>query len=134
MKYHELWSVGNSSKDSTRILPDEVTVAEVFRTADATDSPTGSMNYAKSTMVPTLPSATHFSDIRSVDDTDLSHLVSERQTLVQDMLWQYDSVWSGSLEQISTMEHRIDLQPETRPFMVKPYRAGPPAAREEVAK
>lgn len=90
------------------------------------------MDYAESAPVPKLPSATPSLDISSFDDLDGSHRTPERQNIVRSMLRPYESVWSGSLGQVSTVENRIDVQREARPLMVKPYRARP-AARQEIA-
>ena len=47
------------------------------------------------------------------------------------MLRKYARMWDGSLGEISTTEHRIDLTPEAKPVRSASYRAGPKAHKAE---
>ena len=46
-------------------------------------------------------------------------------------LRKYSHIWNGSLGEITTIEHRIDLVPGSRPVSSVPYRAGPKAQKAE---
>lgn len=49
------------------------------------------------------------------------------------MLKQFDSMWYGTLGKINTVKHHIDLVPNAKAVISRPYRAGP-TARNEIYK
>lgn len=61
----------------------------------------------------------------TVDDLNLDHLPKGHQARVRAMLNRYAHMWDGSLGEINTTEHYIDLVPDARPFATPPYAAGP---------
>ena len=68
---------------------------------------------------------------QAIKDVDLDHVELRYQKRIRDMLRKYAHMWDGSLGEISTAEHRIDLTPEAKPVRSAPYRAGPKARRAE---
>lgn len=118
----------------TKAVTSAVTVADVLGFSNVEEASKSSVDSSRARKVSTRPEATSSSDIPpSVDDLDLSHLSPEQQVLVTDLLRQYEFVWSGSLGQMLTLEHHIDVLPEPCRFMVRPYRAGP-AARQDIVE
>ena len=68
---------------------------------------------------------------QAIKDVDLEHVEHRYQKRIRDMLRKYAHMWDGSLGEISTIEHRIELTPEAKPVRSAPYRAGPKARRAE---
>ena len=67
-------------------------------------------------------------------EIDLSYIDDDKlRDHVLEMLRKHSSLWSGALGMIRATEHRIPLEPETKPIRSLPYRKGP-AMREMVAK
>ena len=67
-------------------------------------------------------------------EIDLSHVEDEGFRIqVLEMLRGHSSLWGGSLGMIRATEHRIPLEPGTKPIRAMPDRKGP-AMREMVAK
>ena len=60
----------------------------------------------------------------TVDDINLEHLNNSKQKQVRKMLRPFDSMWSGELGTVKLGEHRIDTDPNARPYRSQPYRAG----------
>ena len=52
----------------------------------------------------------------TVDDLNLDHVEPKYRARIRDMLRKYSSMWDGSLGEINTTEHHIDLEPDTRPI------------------
>ena len=67
-------------------------------------------------------------------EVDLSHVTDDKlRVQVLDMLREHSSLWSGAFGTIRATEHRIPLEPGTKPIPSMLYRKGP-ALREMVAK
>lgn len=65
-------------------------------------------------------------------EIDLAHIEDEElRTEVMTVLRKHSSMWDGSLCTISATEHRIDLEPGTRPIRSMPSLQGP-AMRERI--
>ena len=69
-----------------------------------------------------------------VEDIDLSHAEAQYRPRIRDMLRKYESMWDGSVGEVATVNHRIDLKPVTRPIAQHPYRAGAKAREAEQAE
>ena len=54
----------------------------------------------------------------------LDHLSETLKDQVVNMLSKHDSMWAGSLGEISITQHRIELQKDAKPIYQAPYRAG----------
>ena len=50
------------------------------------------------------------------------------------MLFRHRGMWDGSLGEIQTAHHRIDVSPGIRPVHCQPYRTGPRARAAEEAE
>ncbi|MGH0053304.1 MAG: reverse transcriptase/ribonuclease H family protein, partial [Sphaerochaetaceae bacterium] len=61
----------------------------------------------------------------TIDDARLEHLSEEHRDRVREILNKFPSMWNGTLGEINTIEHNIDLIPGTKAFFSHPYRAGP---------
>ena len=70
----------------------------------------------------------------TIDDIDLSYIPTEEQGRVRTMLQTYESMWSGTLGEITATTHHIDLKLGTHPIAQQPYRAGPHAREAEEAE
>ena len=67
-------------------------------------------------------------------EIDLSYIADDKlRGHVLEMLRKHSSLWSGALGTIRATEHRIALEPDTKPICSMPYRKGP-AMRDMVAK
>ena len=67
-------------------------------------------------------------------EVDLSYIGDDKLRIhVLEILLKHSSLWSGALGTIQATEHRIPLEPDTKPIRSMPYRKGP-AMREMVAK
>ena len=66
-----------------------------------------------------------------VEELDLSHVAFCHRGKLRTMLRKYSHMRNGSLGEIATTEHRIDLVPGSRPVSSVPYRAGPKEQKEE---
>ena len=67
------------------------------------------------------------------DAIDLSHVEdAELRGQIIAMLRKHAKMWDGTLGTIHATEHRIDLEPGTRPMRSMPYRQGP--ARREMVR
>ena len=53
------------------------------------------------------------------------HVDEKYHPTIRKMLKKHESLSSGELGKINTVQHRIDLIPGARPFKSAPYRAGP---------
>ena len=60
----------------------------------------------------------------SVDDMDLSHVDEQYRNRLREMLRRHSAMWDGSLGEINSTEHCIELKAGTRPIAQQPYRAG----------
>ena len=69
-----------------------------------------------------------------VEELDLSHVPEWLRERFRRMLKKYSKMWDGTLGEINTTVHRIELVPETRPIAQAPYRAGPKAREIEAAE
>lgn len=49
---------------------------------------------------------------------------------MRSMLKPFHSIWDGTLRKMNTVKLHIDLIPNARPVMSRPYRAGPAARKE----
>ena len=57
---------------------------------------------------------------------DLSHVEDEKlRTRILDMLAAHQKMWDGHLGTIQATEHRINVEPGTKPLRSMPYRQGP---------
>lgn len=64
---------------------------------------------------------------------DLGHVPDAAlRSTIMEMLRKHAKMWDGSLGSINVTEHRIDLEPGTRPMRSMPYRQGP--ARRAVVR
>ena len=72
--------------------------------------------------------------MKPIDGLDLRHIYSPYRAKVEQLLRKYAPMWDGSLGEISTTEHHIDLLSNTRPVRQQPYRAGPRAREIEQAE
>lgn len=63
----------------------------------------------------------------TVDDLDLSHGPEALRGRFREMMRKLSKMWDGSLEEINTTEHRIELLAGTRPTAQPPRRAAPRA-------
>lgn len=61
----------------------------------------------------------------------LDHLSETLKDQVVNMLSKHDSMWAGSLGEISITQHRIELQKDAKPIYQAPYRAGSKAREVE---
>ena len=63
-------------------------------------------------------------------EVDLSHIDYEPlRCRILEMLTKHERMWDGSLGTIKVTEHRIDLEPDTKPIRSLPYRQGPATRR-----
>ena len=62
-----------------------------------------------------------------VEELDLSYLPDWLREKFRRMLKKYSRMWDGTLGEINTTVHRMELIPETRPIAQAPYRAEPKA-------
>ena len=69
-----------------------------------------------------------------VDELDLSHVPNRLREQFRRILKKYSRMWDGTLGEINTTVHRIELVPDTRPIAQAPYRAGPNARKKEDAE
>ncbi|CDF38334.1 unnamed protein product [Chondrus crispus] len=69
-----------------------------------------------------------------VEELDLSHVPDRLRERFRRMSKKYSRVWDGTLGEIYTTVHRIELIPETRPIAKAPYRAGPKVCEIEDAE
>ncbi|CAN8069508.1 unnamed protein product, partial [Agarophyton chilense] len=69
--------------------------------------------------------------VKELEELDLGHVLESHRESLREMLREFTTMWDGSLGEINTTEHRIDLWPNTRPVAQHPYRAGPKAREEE---
>ena len=69
-----------------------------------------------------------------VEELDLSHVPDRLRERFRRMLKKYSRMWDGTLGEINTTVHRIELIPGTRPIAQAPYRAGPKAREIEHAE
>ena len=60
----------------------------------------------------------------SVDELDLSHVEEKYRNRLRELLRRFSAMWDGSLSEISTTEHRIDVITGSKPIFQQPYRAG----------
>ena len=65
------------------------------------------------------------------DDVDLTHLPSEKRDAIYQLLGKHRHMWDGRLGRVHATEHRIDLNPGSKPVHAQPYRAGPRAREME---
>ena len=65
----------------------------------------------------------------TVDNIDLSHVQPTLQSDVRQLLKKYEKLFDGTLGEINTTKHRIQLKNDALPVHAQPYRAGP-SARE----
>ena len=66
-----------------------------------------------------------------VEEFDLSHMPERLCQRFRRMLKKYSRMWDGTLGEINTTVHRIELIPETLPIAQARYRAGPKAREIE---
>ena len=63
-------------------------------------------------------------------EVDLSHIGDETlKSRIFKMLSKHEKMWDGSLGTIKVTEHRIELEPGTKPIRSLPYRQGPATRR-----
>ena len=60
----------------------------------------------------------------SVDELDLSHVEEKYRNRLRELIRRFSAMWDGSLGEIPTTEHRIDVIPGSKPVSQQPYRAG----------
>lgn len=56
---------------------------------------------------------------------DLEHVPDVYQDSPRNMLSKYDDMWDGRHEESKVVKHRIDLTPEVKPTIQRPFRTGP---------
>lgn len=69
-----------------------------------------------------------------MDGLDLSHVPERLRERCREMLKKYSRMWDGTLGEINTIVHRIELVQRTRPIVRAPYRTGPKAGEVEEAE
>ena len=116
-RLHKSQVIGTVLPHPTAIFPTEVSLGEVLGLVDEIG------------VVQTDPPPATIRDPPSpkVENIDLSHVPTRLQERIREMLRPFSSMWDGSLCEIRTTEHRINLQPDARPIAQNPYRAGPRA-------
>ena len=66
---------------------------------------------------------------------DMRYIVPKQHRVrLKKLLRKYSSMWDGSLGEINTTEHSIELQPGTKSIAQPPYRAGPKQRQAEQAE
>ena len=83
---------------------------------------------------PTFGQHTQKKPLVTGDDIDLSLAEEQYRFRIREMLRKYESMWDGSFEEISTVNHRIELHPGTRPIAQHAYRAGAKVREAEQAE
>ena len=59
-----------------------------------------------------------------MEDVNLEHLKPEQRSKVRDFLRPLATKWSGILGTVTMASHKIDIDPDARPFRSQLYRAG----------
>lgn len=72
--------------------------------------------------------------IKALNALDFSQVPAAFRGKLRELLRDFTPMWDGSLGEINTTEHAIDLHPGTRPIASLPCRAGPRARQEEDAE
>ena len=109
----------------TAALPTPIMFGEVLGVLDDKDPEDQGANAKGPTPVAGDAGPTKFEDL------DLEHVPEGARDRLRQTLKKYASMWDGSLGEIKTVEHHIDLSPGTRPMAQAPYRAGPKAREIE---
>ena len=131
--------VGHLLPHPTAVLPSAISLADVLGvTVDSTEDDSSHKDDNPTAGTPENSSSDDKADdppkIRSVDDLDLSHVDSTHRERLREMLRKFSPMWDGSLGEINTTQHHIDVTPGTRPLAQAPYRAGPRARQIEQAE
>lgn len=64
-------------------------------------------------------------DKPKLDDVKLYHLSEDNHIRVENVLSKYPEILEGTLCEVNSMEHHIELKPGMKPNFLHPYRAGP---------
>ena len=67
----------------------------------------------------------------SLDELDLGHVPPTHREKLRSLLQEFSTMWDGSLGEVNTTEHHIDLVKRARPIASHPYRVGPRAREAE---
>lgn len=65
----------------------------------------------------------------TIDDAKLEHLSSQHRNRLRDIIHKFQSTWDGTLGEINTTEHNIDIITGKKTFFSHPYRTGPNRAQ-----
>ena len=122
--------VGTFLPDPTAILNTPVTLGQVLKLNEVDKPVEGEKNEALSETDKEKPEKGEEKS-KTIKDVDLEYVGLRYQKRVREMLRKYAHMWDGSLSEISTTEHRIDLTPEAKPVGSAPYRVGPKARKAE---
>ena len=122
--------VGTLLPHPTAILNTPVTLGQVLNLDEVDNLVEGERNEALSETDKEKPEKGEGKS-QALKDVDLEHVDLRYQKRIRDMLRQYAHMWDGSLGDILTTEHRIDLTPDAKPVRSAPYRAGPKARKAE---
>ena len=118
------------------VISTKITMAEVVGLIEGEDRP-GQPSYEHDKVISAVPPHQGKGDpsdapqASSLDDIDLSHVDEKHRPRLLTMLQKYAKMWDGSLGEINTTEHHIELVPDARPIASHPYRAGPKAREVE---
>ena len=113
----------------TFVAPTHVTLAEVLGVVD-TENPVEKEETSDPKELPSSADSWGTTpDKPSAKTLDLNHVPEELRERFRQVLLKYDFMWDGSLGQINTTEHRIQLQPDAKPVYQRPYRTGPQALK-----
>ena len=102
-------------------MPLDALLAAEFTERDEPQSEKGEMS----------PPAPSKEDPQDIDAVSLQYLPSHVRTRVRDMLTPYSHMWSGDLGEVRATQHRIVLNPGSKPFLCQPYCAGPRSRQAE---
>ena len=122
--------VGTLLPHPTAIFNTPVTLGQVLNLDEVNNPVKGERNEALSETDKEKPEKGECKS-QAIKDVDLEHVELRYQKRIRDMLRQYAHMWDGSLGEISTIEHRIDLTPDAKPVRSALYRAGPKARKAE---
>lgn len=116
--------VGTVLPHPTAVMPSHIKLAEVLGLIDAAEVEPDANPLAEANKTSS-PVPKSELDVKDVDALDLSHVPEQHRRRLREMLRKYSPMWDGSLGEISTMEHHIELTSDAKPIAQHAFRAGP---------
>lgn len=134
--------VGTILPHPTAVVPSHIRLGEVLELIESVGEEPTALNATKATSsteeepAPIVfgPSANEEKNCEpeiSVDTLNLDHIDPRFHGRLRSLLHKYAQMWDGTLGEITTTEHHIELLPGTKPLLSHPYRAGPAARKAE---